>query len=371
MDTNKRWSKLYQYLEGVLTGFLDVASEANVVNPSPKFLLDLMPANGNLGESLLRRNIMSDVRLYLDGVEKVGAPGVGVQIQYPLLDAAIMGQYTVDGYLRFYEKVTGEVRRRGMVLYAETSPVFSGTRFSNLVISYTGMTPAEYVQRRVAQAQMIADVLEPDYLSLAHEVSTERLLTGLDVTDAQMVAALSDMNFWHTGTTRIGGGLPAWEDNSSLTEQYGQAGDFYTAHLYPIKTKLREDAGSQLGYLFRALRGLPADHKRIIGETWLYKATAFELMGGGPMEQADRIYARDMYAFWSPLDALFLRAMHKLAQVAGISYVNLFWSRHCFSYWQKPGRADEAALNRDVMQAIKNGTLTETGEMCRELNQAG
>lgn len=367
MNENKRWQKLYDYLEGVLKGFLDDASREHIVNPSPKFLLDLMPANGNLGEALLRRNIVSDVRLYLDGVEKVGAPGVGVQIQYPLLDAEIMGQYAVDGYLRFYEKVAEEVRRRGLLLYAETSPVFSGTRFSNLVISYAGMTPAEYVQRRVAQAQMIADVLEPDYLSLAHEVSTERLLTGLDVTDAQMVAALSDMNFWHTGTTRIGGGLPAWEDNSSLTEQYGQAGDFYTAHLYPIKTGLREDAGSQLHDLFWALRGLPTNHEKIIGETWLYKATAFELLGGSPMERADRIYARDMYAIWDPLDALFLQAIHLLAQVAGISYVNLFWSRHCFAY-ATDSRADEAQLNRDVMTAIRAGALTQTGQVCRQLN---
>lgn len=360
---NDKWQKLYKYLEGILNGFLRDFQNYPVKNPSPKFLIDLMPANGNLGERLLERAAMTQVRRYLDGAALVNAPGVGLQIQFPLLDAGMMGQYAVKEYLKFFAKVAQEVSDRGLLLYAETSPVFAGTRFSDVTVDYAGMSVTDYVQRRADMARLIVAEIEPDYLSLAHEVSTERMLTGVNIIDADMVAALHELALWSDSPTRIGGGVPTWEGGDH--HGYAQAGDFYNAHLYPVGTMGR--ASVHRSYLEAAIATLPLDTEIVIGETWLYKAHPWELVGGDPMERSSHIYARDYYDIWEPLDALFLQALYKLAQSAGISYINLFWSRHLFAYLTDM-RGDEADLNKATLDAISNARLTAAGEMCQQLN---
>ena len=373
---NNKWQALYDYLEGVLKTFLNDFQAHPVVNPSPRFLIDLMPANGNLGAQLLSRTTMTQVKRYLDGAALVNAPGVGLQIQFPLLDAGMMGQYAVKEYLKFFVKVAEEVRQRGLLLYTETSPVFAGTKFSDVVVDYAGMTTADYVQRRTEMARLIIAEIAPDYLSLAHEVSTERMLTGIDVTDADMIAALHDLSLWENdeNETRVGGGLPSWEGGDGST--YAEAGEFYNAHVYPIATyqslhqifhKNFGVANYTLVALSGVMTGLPAGVERVIGETWLYKAHPWEIAGDNPMERAERIYARDYYDIWEPLDALFLQALHLLAQVAGISYINLFWSRHLFAYLTDR-RDGETELNKATLDAIRDGRLTQAGEVCRQLN---
>lgn len=376
--SNRRWSQLYDYLADILQSYL-ARPGGPVQNPTPRFLIDLMPANGNLGEGLLARGVMPNVRRYLDAAALVDAPGVGVQIQFPLFDGAMLGGQA-DEFVEFYREVAHEIRERGLVFYAETSPVFAGTRFSDVPVSYAGMSPEEYVQRRAEMAQIIIEEIQPDYLSFVHEVSTERILTGLNVTDAMLVTALADLSFWSGDGTKVGGGLPAWADGKpdwtgepvesrELMRRYAQAGSFYNAHFYPAQTALGPHSENELHQLQWMLGSLPTGTEIVVGETWLYKAMAWELAGGDPMARADKIYARDAFEFWDNLDVLFLQAMHRLAQIAGISYINLFWSRHLFAYQTEGRTVDEKALNRKVMDAIAAGTLTKTGEMCRQLNR--
>lgn len=375
--SNRRWSQLREYLAEILQDYLSQPDDP-AQNPAPRFLIDLMPANGNLGEGLLARGVMPNVRRYLDAAALVDAPGVGVQIQYPLFDEGMVGALAED-FIEFYCDVAHEIRQRGLVFYAETSPLFSGTRFSDVPVSYAGMSPESYVQQRAKMAQIIIEQIKPDYLSFVHEVSTERILTGLDVTDAMLVTALAELSFWSGAETKVGGGLPAWADGKpdwmgepvelrELMRRYAQAGDFYNAHFYPAQTALSPRSNSELYQLQWMLGSLPPGTEIVVGETWLYKAMAWELAGGDPMARADKIYARDAFEFWDDLDALFLQAIHRLARVAGIRYINLFWSRHLFAYQTEGRTVDEKALNRKVMDAIATGALTRTGEMCRQLN---
>ena len=141
----------------------------------PSLVLELLAANGNRGEELLRPDTLATTILFLDRFKELGATGVAVQIVYPLLGRDYPRS---DEYLNFYRAVAGEVRKRGLTLIIATGAPFSGTEFSPLHIDYSSKTPQSYLQERLEQAAVIARELRPDYLCLSEEQSTERMLTG-------------------------------------------------------------------------------------------------------------------------------------------------------------------------------------------------
>jgi hypothetical protein len=111
----------------------------------PVISAELLTANGNQGPALLAPRALDVNRFFLDGLERVGARGVAVDIPYPLLAPDYPGH---DEYLSFYKAVAADVRRRNMKLLIETQVVFTGTPYSRLDIDYASMSLDDFLGNR-------------------------------------------------------------------------------------------------------------------------------------------------------------------------------------------------------------------------------
>jgi len=109
----------------------------------------------------------------------------------------------------------------------------------------------------------------------------------------------------------------------------------------------------------------------VIGEAWLYKATAQEIDQFIPYQD---VYARDVYSFWQPLDIRFIEAIVEFALDEQLEYVSFFWCGFFFSYLEYDETIRDLSpvelylrLNQAQYANIVAGTLTETGRAYQAL----
>lgn len=354
--------QLHEFLRGQMQSFLSTPYATPY--DGPVWSLDWMPANGNNGEALLGRHARHTAHEYLDGIEAAGCRAVGIQLQYPLLDDQFP---RMEEYLSFYRWAVEEARVRDMIVYAETSPAFSGT-WSNIKWDYGDK--ADHLARRVAMACRIVQELQPDYLSVTHEPDTERAITGHALTTDDCLSLIAAVAACRDGagvTTRIGGGLPVTAKWDALQPYGNQAGDFVTIHLYTaaLMDRLQIVNGFSRLVDYAACLPLPV----IVGEGGLFKAHPIELVGD-PLQVAS-LYQRDPFQTWESLDEIAAECLDYAGMVAPIIGVNWFWSKYAFAYYTgrnpDPDNA-RAVATRAALRNAGRGRLTGLGEMIHKLN---
>lgn len=335
------------------------------------FAAELLPANGNIGEGLLRPGAMESVRLYLDRLQALGVGGVSVQISDPLLWPSYP---RAAEYLAYYRAVAAEVRGRGLVLMVETGPVFAGTAFSPVQIPQDFWGTAEaYLAGRRQQLALIAREVRPDYLSLGHEPDTEGMLTGLALElDAYMaflratVAAIGD-----APGVKVGAGTGSWHNPAWVQRMTAEPRlDFINIHLYPLSSGTADFFQRAVAWADAAKA---AGKEVVVGETWLYKLTEEEVR----QNDFSEAFRRDNFSFWARLDAAYVALMGEFSRRVGAAYVSFFWSKFFFGYVDY-GEATRGASvreltllsNRAATEGMVAGVSTATGDALKRLNEA-
>lgn len=342
---------LYTYLDGKLDDF------AKQLNAQPKtepheitFAAELIVANGNRGEELLRDETFEGMKVYLDRLQSLGVGGVKVAIKYPLLAPDWPRS---SEYLAFYKKVARELRQRNMKMLAGTGVAFTQPEFSNVPVNYRGMTLDKLKQGERQQVETIIREIQPDYVTVANEPSTQTELTGvpLNVRDYTEFVNFILKDLDRRGVL-VGAGTGNWDDPAYIESLAKNTSvDYIDIHLYPINR----------GFTARAIQQVDiarANGKRIlIGETWLYKAGEREIGGASAVE----IIARDVYSFWQPLDEKFLTLVVQFARHNQIEFTSPFWSKYFFAYADyakiKRGAAYGEVLRAADAQIAKNVSL--------------
>ncbi len=75
------------------------------------FSAELLPANGNIGEPLLRPEAWQAILINLDALQRLGVRSVRVAIKYPIL----VSVFPRSGeYLGFYKRVSQELKKRNL-----------------------------------------------------------------------------------------------------------------------------------------------------------------------------------------------------------------------------------------------------------------
>ena len=123
------YSGIYTNLKAALgqfDSFLD--KQGNPKNPTI-FGAELLPANCNRGEDLLKPGVISAVQLYLDRLQELGVQGVTIPVHYPIYTPQFP-HFTE--YVSFYKQVVQEIRNRGMKLDIESHVLFANTPFSTV-----------------------------------------------------------------------------------------------------------------------------------------------------------------------------------------------------------------------------------------------
>lgn len=335
---------------------------------STTFGAELIIANGNRGAALLQPGTMTAVRQFLDQLKLIGVGGVTLQIPDPLLspDFPRSGEY-----LDFFHEVVEQVRARDLKLLIESGPVFSDPQYSRVQFDWSNMRLDQFFQMRGDQLRLIAAELQPDYLSLGNEPSTQMMLTGLRFTVLDFLDFISGVaaSIDRSSGILLGAGAGSWEDPAYLERLMEQPSlDFLNIHVYPLSS-------SRSSYFERATEVAAAARDRgirvIIGEAWLYKATSQEI---DYLLSYQDVYARDVYSFWQPLDIRFVAAIVELAQVERLEYVSFFWAGFFFGYLEYDETTRDLPfverylrLNQVQYANIVEGVLTDTGKAYQAL----
>lgn len=324
----ENFADLYDEIEADLDAYLAFLPDA--IGETPVFSAELLYANGNMGYHLLEPGVLDLAIMMLDRFQTLGIQGVGVQISYPLL---MPGFNRSDEFLGFFKEVEQEIHQREMVMFVETGPVFPEAEFSGEFgesVDYTDLTIERYFEEKQLMLEIIAREIQPDYLSLSNEPSTEMMLTGLNFSAQQyydfITATLARLQTYEG--TQYGAGSGSWEDPEYSAHLMSQPMlDFINIHIYPV---------GQDGVLLEraqeiARQASEAGKAVLIGESWLYKAGHQEF-GGSLGNDYVEFFSRDLYSFWQPLDAKFMLALTRMAQLEGIDMVSFFWSRYLMGY---------------------------------------
>jgi hypothetical protein len=221
-------------------------------------------------------------------------------------------------------------------------------------------------------AQRILEHMNPDFLGLGGEPDTEAALTGLTALNDPNVYAgsiASIIDGLDRRTTVIGAGVGTWSP-LAFAERLADvdALDAITIHIYPIWKAPIENA-TLISAIARA-KG-----KRItLDEAWLYKAATAEATDVAANE---RVFRRDPFDFWAPLDNKFLSVIARLAEVEGIDFVSPFWTTYFFGMlrWE-PALEDlpySVLVQRVNERAVENlvaGRLSPVGEHYKSIISA-
>jgi len=328
------------------------------------FGAELLVANSNRGKALLSRRTLEATILTLDRLQALGVRCVALSIQYPVLVPSFPDY---SKYLAFYREVVRRIRRRNLTLVVEIGTTFREPEFADLKVDYRNLTPARFRAELRQMAASIVEHLQPDYLTLFTEPDTQSRNTGLEFTVPEFAAAVRRAA---AGLSRRGLHLGAGAGTWSSMQYFAALADipeldYIDLHIYPIQRDFLADKVLRVAALARR-RGKSVS----IGEAWLYKVADRELGRISPV----RVYARDVYSFWQPLDQAFLEVVVGLAQRVRAEFCSFFWMKYFYGYLDynsktrrlSPGRllsASSAVAGRNIL----NGTLSSTGEKFKTL----
>ncbi|MEW6187250.1 MAG: hypothetical protein AB1585_16065 [Thermodesulfobacteriota bacterium] len=288
------------------------------------FSVELLAANSHQGEILLRQDTFQGILLTLDRLKDLGVQGISLGIMYPVLKPTFP---RAPEYLDFYKRLSAEIKKRGFRLIVETTTLFPEPEFGVLRVDYTGLTLDQYKQEKRLMAETVLRELKPDFLSLDSEPLTQQRNTGVKLSVKNFTEViqfvLKDLD---RSGVKIGAGAGTWDDLSYFESLIKNTSlDYIDLHIYPLQRDFLFDRTLRIAELAKA------HHKKLgIGETWLYKAAEREFAGLQAVQP--QIFARDVFAFWAPLDGKFLEVMVKLSHHLQMEFCSFFWMRYLYGY---------------------------------------
>jgi len=321
------YADLYATLDGrlkAIDGY--ISSRWNRQKHEVVFSAELLTANSNQGEALLREQAWQSVLLNLDRYQLLGVGAVKVAVTYPILIPAFPRSAE---YLDFYKRLSQELKRRNLKFLAQMTATFRELVFSSVPVApyYAGLTHERYRREKRQQAEIIIRELRPDYLTVENEPQTQAQNTGLTV-NVQTFTDLVEyiLNGLDRQGVLVGAGTGTWDDLAYTQALARTSVDYIDMHIYPVTGDFVIDKAFRIAEITRR-----AGKRLVVGEAWLYKAREREL-GGPAVASAPGLFARDVYSFWEPLDIRFLTSMVKLAHYTKADFVSFFWARHFFGY---------------------------------------
>ena len=322
------------------------------------FGVELLVANSNRREILLKERVFKATVLTLDRLKDLGVQGVALSIQYPLLTQSFPRSIE---YRDFYRRVAQEVRRRNLALIVEIGTMFREPEFSSIRVDYSGLTMARFNSGLREMAETIIEDLQPDYLTLLTEPDTQAQNTGLEISVSSFTATIRSMaeGLAHQGV-RLGAGAGTWNDIEYLKAlALIPELDYLDLHIYPIQRDFVLDR------VIQAAQIAQNRHKSVsIGEAWLQKVSERELGSISPV----KAFARDVYSFWQPLDEMFLEVIVNLCRQIDAEFCSFFWMKYLYGYLDydadtKNLRPQEliTEIDRVAGKRILNNTPSGTG----------
>ena len=195
---------------------------------------------------------------------------------------------------------------------------------------YATLSWTQYQQARAQTALTIAQTMQPDYLVVVEEPSTEANNSGQSQANTPTGSAsllsqiLASVEQAGVPGMKVGAGTSASQANAvSFIQQYvAQPVDFIDFHIYPVNLNFLPVA------LNIASTAAAAGKPVAMTECWLWKIADSEV----GVLTADQARARNPFSFWAPLDAYFIQTMQNLAQHTQMLFMDPFITSYYAAY---------------------------------------
>jgi fibronectin type 3 domain-containing protein len=329
---------------------------------------ELMGANAARGSALLSTSY-SSVIAELNSLQTLGVQAVKVGIHFPILYPDYYQQQSdYQAYLDYYQQVVRDIRARGLKVIAETGLILNEPGLSNVDYSsyYNSLSLDQYEQGRMQQAVTIAQLIQPDYLSVLNEPDIEALQSGKPqlgtVTGSTGMLGIILNGILSAGATnvKIGAGVGTWlpSYDTFIRSYVTMPLQYIDMHVLPINDD----------YLARAFKiasiAQTAGLTVAVSQCWPLKERDSELS----YMTFPQVEVRDPFSFWQPVDTSFLQTMVNFARSQKMAFFNPFYTTyfHAYldygSYGTLPTDQLEAALSAQVSQNVTAGIYTFTAQ---------
>ena len=319
------------------------------------FASNLMLANSNRGYALFtpdttfpypipvyQNALYAKIDTMLMAFDTLGLKSVDLTVQYPMLVNAFTNSAY---YLDFYMTVAQKIKQKGFKLIIGCQAAFVDETFgepkmvSDILKHYYNPdgNPAtddtlelvRYKQEKLQMMQTIIDSLQPDYLTLEMEPQTQEV-NLFNLIDYSVDSTISLINHFtsnlNAGTILLGAGAGTW-DHINFFEEIAQTNiDYIDYHIYPPHFNYIDNIAFKIDSIADA-----NNKKLVIGESWCYKATNFEMVDiTDPVATSALVYSRDGFDFWESVDTLFVKSMILLSQQSKVELVQFHWASVLF-----------------------------------------
>ena len=262
-------------------------------------------------------------------------------------------------------------------LYVRMAPVFHNPAFfPQGGEARTG--PLDLLARAArAQVEIVLADLAPDVLGLLDEPTAAA--DNADLPDLAKPEALGGFldavtrDLVHNGTS-LAVGLGSWEEPELAAVLAAAPGvELLDIHVSALRSRqtdflVQADEYAQMAQLL--------GKRAALGAVWLSKSSSFTLSSRrARWLPADQDIVRlDVYGFWSPLDAAFLRLMARLARARDLEFLCPASSAPLFTYLEYDSHMERTAypalarfFERAVYQEARAEHLSRTGRVFRDI----
>jgi chitodextrinase len=318
---------LYTTLDNDLASFnTTLNSQWNGVKYPVIFSSQLWDANANTGPQLVNAAALAAVQAQLQELKATGVEGVSVEVGFPMLyEPFFASQSQYQQFVTFYQNVAASVRAQGLKLIVLNTCLWNSGHvlegWPNIGPFYASLNWTAYQQARAQTAAVIAQTMQPDYMSVMAEPDTEATMSGQSSIDtvagatSMLTQILSSVEAAGVSGMKVGAGVGSWLPQS---QQFIQSFvtlplDFIDMHVLPVNESFLPNALTLAGIAGAA--GKPVTMTQI----WLRKVRDDELNTVDPSV----LMARDPFSFWAPLDAYFLQTMENLAYYKQMAFISV------------------------------------------------
>jgi len=318
---------------------------------------NLSNANSNQGPSLLN---YGQPTLQIQAMKALGAQCVVVQVGFPLLYPPFYDflatqpgfqNLTYADFANLYQAIAQDVHAAGLKLVVEANNLLSNDAQAGWGVAtapyYLTLDWPTFQAARAQHTLNVATVMQPDYLVVMQEPTSEATQTGQpNLNTVSGAASLVNTVLTALAPVRanllVGAGVP--------NDQYGAQGfvesfggidcstsqpcvnppglDFIDLHVYPVnQVQYQNFLQNALTIVSTAqLAGKPMS----MTECWMWKMRDTEY---GTIS-FDITRGRDPFSFWAPLDTYFLQTMQNLANYAQMLFMVPEGPDYMFAYQQ-------------------------------------
>jgi fibronectin type 3 domain-containing protein len=328
-----QYQSLYSELQGDISTFSQaISSQSNGASYPTLFASQALTVNSDLGAPLLNANYYQyNVMPELQELKALGVSVVSVHINFPVLYEPYYGsQQTFQPYVSFYQQVAQQIHSMGMKMMVETTVAAAepGTNGSTFQTYYQGLTWSEYIAGRAQNAVNVAQLIQPDYMSVITEPDSESQNASQPNAGTpsgslqELQTILAALQAANVTNVPVGAGAGTWINSFTtyIQNAISTPVSYIDTHMYSVSNSFPENALTAASMAQAA--GLPI----AMSETWCKKVSAAQLSSLQNALNSPTIDALDTMSFWEPLDQQYLQSVVSMAQAGQFMFVSPFWT---------------------------------------------